>query len=91
MKVALEGLRSVGDVMVNKSHLGLALGSDGVMFPLGGNVNATSLFPVWTVEFDGMCSFPENVWGPCLANTGDLQVRFLICRRASLFIRYSKL
>lgn len=35
-------------------------------------------FPVWTVEFDGMCSFAEEVWGPCPANTGDLQVSFSI-------------
>lgn len=77
VKMALEELSTVGGVSVTLSHIGLALGSDGVMFPLNGddgNENATSLFPVWTVAFDGDCSFAEGAWTSCPANTGDLEV-----------------
>lgn len=77
---ALEALSTVGGVSVNRSYIGIARGSDGVSFSLDGTVfnetgNATSLFPVWTIVFDGECSFEEAAWTFCPANIGDLQVR----------------
>ncbi|CAM9800578.1 unnamed protein product [Ectocarpus sp. 6 AP-2014] len=77
VKAALEDLSTVGGVSVTLGHIGLSLGSDGTVFPPGGddsgNDNVTSLFPVWTVAFDGDCSFENNVWTSCPANVGDLE------------------
>lgn len=77
VKTALEDLSTVGGVTVTRSHIGLARGSDGVSFPLtiNGTSNVTSLFSVWTVAFDGECSFEENGWTSCPVNVGDLEVR----------------
>ncbi|CAM9397977.1 unnamed protein product, partial [Hapterophycus canaliculatus] len=76
VKAALEELSTVGGVSVTLGHIGISLGSDGAAFPLGGDIgneNMTSLFPVWTVTFDGDCSFEDDVWTSCPANIGDLE------------------
>lgn len=76
VKAALEDLSTVGGVTVTLGHVGLALGSDGVVFAPGGDSadeNVTSLFPVWTVTFDGDCSFEGDAWMSCPANIGDLE------------------
>lgn len=81
VKEALEDLATVGGVSVTLSYIGIAVGSDGVKFLPDGDdtsiANSTSLFPVWTVTFDGECSFAEDVWTSCPANIGDLEVRIL--------------
>lgn len=80
----------MGGVTVTLSHLGISLGSDGVTFPLNGdygNENATSLFPVWTVTYNGECSFAEEAWASCPANMGDLEVsvRLVLAKRKGQF------
>lgn len=62
VKAALEGLSTVGGVSVTKSYLGLS------------EVLEDINFPVWTVTFDGECSFAEAEWTFCPANIGDLEV-----------------
>lgn len=52
----------MGGVSVEKELLGLS------QAPEDAN------FPVWTVTFDGECSFAEGVWASCPANIGDLEV-----------------
>lgn len=76
MRTALDALSTVGGVTVSRSHIGLARGSDGVSFPLtvGSAGNETSLFPMWTIEFDGECSFAVDAWTSCPANIGNLEV-----------------
>lgn len=67
----------MGGVSVTLSYVGIAAGSDGVKFLPDGDtstVNSTSLFPVWTVTFDGECSYAEGIWTSCPANIGDLEV-----------------
>lgn len=73
----------MGGVTVALSHVGLAMASDGAVFHLDGDItngNATSLFPVWTITFDGACSFDESAWASCPANTGDLEVRIVLSK-----------
>lgn len=77
VKAALEELTSVGGVSVTLSYIGLSVGSDGVKFLPDGDtstMNSTSLFPIWTVTFDGECSYAEGIWTSCPANIGDLEV-----------------
>lgn len=97
VKAALEDLSTVGGVSVTLGHIGLSLGSDGTVFPPGGddsgNDNVTSLFPVWTVTFDGDCSFENDVWTSCPANIGDLEVcvplhAALLKRHGNVYPRY---
>lgn len=76
----------MGGVSVTRGHIGLSLGSDRASFPMGGesgNDNVTSLFPMWTVTFDGDCSFEDDVWTSCPANIGDLEVRRCLVRIGS--------
>lgn len=63
VQAALEGLSTVGGVSVTKEYLGLSQAADDVNFP------------VWTVTFDGECSYEGDVWASCPANIGDLEVR----------------
>ena len=71
----------MGGVSVTHSYIGIAVSSDGEKFLPDGDTstaNSTSLFPVWTVTFDGECSFAEDMWTSCPANIGDLEVRILL-------------
>lgn len=62
VKAALEGLPTVGGVTVTKEYLGFT------------EVLEDTNFPVWTVTFDGECSFAGSEWAFCPANIGDLEV-----------------
>lgn len=64
----------MGGVSVTRTDLGLdtAVESD------GGTTFAVS-FPVWTVTFDGDCTFADNAWDSCPANIGDLEVIYVFC------------
>lgn len=63
---ALEGLSTVGGVSVTRTNLGLSVESDGTTLAVS--------FPMWTVTFDGDCTFADSAWESCPANVGDLEV-----------------
>ena len=65
VETALEALDSIGDVTVWKDTLGLPYASDGSLVTNG------SLFSVWSVDFDGLCTSSSS-WANCPNNIGDL-------------------
>lgn len=84
VEAALEELSTIGGVSVTLSHLGLALGFDPGEAMLDFTEDSDpdsvpSLFPLWTVTFDGECSLAERASSACPPNIGNLEVNENAC------------